>query len=472
MRRFFGRLVPKSLAGQFALLLAVTLVAANVVALTLLNSERSRFARDARLGIETERVASLLPVLLSVAPAMRGELAEAASTRFMRLSVDPEPRLAQSGDDRFSQLLLARLRDALEETVPAVAAGARMEAVLRHRSRGERWRGGFERVRFGPRRIGRIESAIPLGDGTWLNAVLRRPPRPPRFVSAAILFALALSLSAVLVAGLLFARRLSRPLRELSAAAERAGAGDRSARVAERGPREVRAAARAFNAMQERIGQFDAERARTVAAVGHDLRTPITSLRIRAEMLDNESREGMVKTLDEMAVMADGLLDYGRSAADGEAFGSVDLAGLLMEICAEGREDAARARYDGPEGLVVRGRPVALRRAFANLVGNARRYAGDCTVSLLERDGWAVVRVEDRGPGIPPEQIAQMLEPFTRLDSSRSAETGGAGLGLAIANTIVRAHGGALTLENRQEENGLMVTVRLPMGSRQGSRSA
>ncbi len=215
-------------------------------------------------------------------------------------------------------------------------------------------------------------------------------------------------------------------------------------------------AAAAFNDMQARIARFDAERMRTLAAVGHDLRTPLTSLRIRAEMLDEPDAAPMIRTLEEMTVMADGLVAYARGTAEAEPVQDVDLAALLARLC---EDRGAPLAVDAP--AIVRGRPVALGRAIGNLVDNALRYGGAARVLLSRAASEAVVTVEDNGPGIPEDRLAAVFEPFVRGEDSRSADIGGAGLGLSIARGIVAAHGGDVALENRAE-GGLRATVRLP----------
>jgi signal transduction histidine kinase len=246
----------------------------------------------------------------------------------------------------------------------------------------------------------------------------------------------------------------------LAEAAAAAGQGDRTIRLPEEGPRELRTAAAAFNDMQARIARFDAERMRTLAAVGHDLRTPITSLRIRAEMLDDDDlREPMVRTLDEMTVMADGLVAYAKGSRDTEDTQRMDLAPFLRRLC----EERGAAFVAGAEVAVV-GRPVALGRAIGNLIENALRYGQSATVRLDRDEREAILLVEDKGPGIPPERLEAVFEPFVRGEDSRSQETGGAGLGLSIARNIVLAHGGAIRLENAAE-GGLRVSVRLPLVS-------
>lgn len=491
MRRLGGAmrwLVPRTIMGQIVLLLVVALVAANAMALLILGAEQARFARDLRRGALLDRLAGLSAVLAEVPPNLRQGIADTSSTPVLRLAMAARPSLRVTGRSRASRRLAARLRAALEEA--GRPAPVRVEARGRIGRRGE-GRGGERRS--GERRPRRLRSAgeagewedregaahtdgrgppphaepphwardrhailasIPFDDGTWLNAVLPLPDGRPRMESRAVLLALALSLITVLAVGITFTRRLTRPIRSLADAAERAGFGDRGAVAAVAGPAEVRRAAEAFNAMQKRIADFDAERARTIAAVGHDLRTPITSLRIRAEMLDDATRDAMVRTLDEMRVMADGLLAYGRSEAEPEDWGAVDIAALLAA------QDEGIG-YEGPASLTIEGRPVALSRAISNLSENARRYAGGGVWRLSERATDIDLILQDNGPGIPPERLTDMFEPFVRLDASRNAETGGAGLGLSIARTIVRAHGGDIALANRPQ-SGLEVRVRLP----------
>ena len=427
--RLLPRLVPDGLAARFALLLVGALLAANLVALILLSAERDRLTRASAEGREIERVIGLVPALDGASASERRRIARAASRRDAPLRTGSAPLVAEGRQDARTAALARKASDAL---------------------------GGREvRMAIGPR--GRLGVSVALErPAGWLNAMLRPPVSNARSGAAALLLVLCLSLLAVLAVGLLFVRRLTRPLAALADAARAAGQGDRTARVPEAGARELREAAAAFNDMQARIARFDAERTRTLAAVGHDLRTPITSLRIRAEMLDGAEGEPMIRTLDEMKIMADGLLAFARGG-EAEDTVPVDLVPLLERLCAE-RGAAFRAAAPAR----VRGRPVALGRAVGNLVNNALRYAGSAGVTLSRDGADALITVEDRGPGIPAERLADMLEPFARGEGSRSGETGGAGLGLSIARTIVGAHGGTLVVANR-EGGGLRATVRLPL---------
>jgi signal transduction histidine kinase len=206
------------------------------------------------------------------------------------------------------------------------------------------------------------------------------------------------------------------------------------------------------------IARFDAERMRTLGAVGHDLRTPITSLRIRAEMLDDpDLRDNMVRTLDEMAVMADGLVGFAKGSREDEPVQDILLPAFLAQLAQD-----RGASFAGGPALTIRARPVALTRAVGNLVDNALRYGGVAEVQLSQDGDHAMIRVLDHGPGLPPERLEAVFAPFVRGDDSRSSETGGAGLGLSIAQSIVQGLGGTINLANGQP-TGLVASIRLPL---------
>ena len=466
-----ARLVPDGMAGRLALLLTLALLAANAVALALLSVERDRLGREAAVERAIERIVDAVPLIETLPPHGRERVLRRADGRLVNARVEGRARVGPGvPPDARARDVAARVGAALDgrEVRAALLDGA----ADRGRNAGER--SGRERNARGPnvreRNGQRLVLSIALAGGDWLNVTLRAPPGRSRVSGpAAILLVLGLSLAAVLAAALLYVRRLVHPLRALAAAARAAGRGDRTARVPETGARELREAAGAFNDMQARIARFDAERTRTLAAVGHDLRTPITSLRIRAEMLDDDAREPMVRTLDEMRVMADGLLAYARGEGDGEASERIDLAPFLARLCDE--RGAVFAGMEPDTGMrdkrgTVDARPVALGRAIGNLIDNALRYAGSARVTLrmtVAREGAsASIAVEDDGPGIAPGRIEAMMEPFARGEASRSVDTGGAGLGLSIARAILRSHGGTLELANRAT-GGLRAVATLPV---------
>lgn len=454
---------PDSLAARFALLLVAALLTANAIAFALMWAERARLDRRAREGQEIERIVALVPALEALDARRRRAVAREASTRFAEVSVQTAPVVTSTVMVGRPAALAARLAAALGDRDIRVA--------ILDRSGGSD-RNGNVRLRDGQRdhprahrRTGEmIAISIALagfdrraGATDWLSVVTQGEGRAGNDLEEGVFFViLGLSLVAAVGVSLVFVRRLVRPLGAMAAAARAAGRGDRSVRVPEAGARELRQAAAAFNDMQARIARFDAERVRTLAAVGHDLRTPITSLRIRAEMLDESVREPMVRTLDEMGVMAAGLVAFARGEGEAESTERVDLAEFLERICAE-----RGATFDAVDRLVISGRPVALSRAIGNLVDNALRYGGVARVCLSNDGGDALITVEDDGPGIAPERLDTVFEPFVRGEASRNVDTGGAGLGLSIARTVIRTHGGEVQLSNRAA-GGLRASVRLP----------
>ncbi|MCZ4353870.1 ATP-binding protein [Roseovarius aestuarii] len=450
MMRALRHLYPDALAGRIVLLLAAAVLVANIIALVVLNFQQQRFDQQVSEDREIERIAALIPAMEAVNAEVRRVVARDASTRFARVRVEKKPLLTGTASDSRSRYIAQVLMDTLGRDDVSVAIIARPNPP----------EGQQRKARFKTEHV--IAITMPLtprnGRDEWLNVVTSGAARRPDGVDGRpFLTVLVLSLLSVLGVSIALARHLTKPFEELSQAAQAAGRGDRSARVPEGGAREMRKAARAFNAMQAEITQFDAERMRMLAAVGHDLRTPMTSLRIRAEMVeDDEQREAMIRTLDEMTVMADGLVSYAKDGQDAEQMAQLDLGAVLARICAD-----RGATCHAEQPVQVMGRRVGLGRAIGNLVDNALRYGNTATVTLTKDKHHAIITVEDDGPGIPEDRQDAMFQPFTRGDHSRSLETGGTGLGLSIARTIIMAHGGDIALENRVE-GGLRATVTLP----------
>jgi signal transduction histidine kinase len=303
--------------------------------------------------------------------------------------------------------------------------------------------------------------------GHWLDVTIAKPPpRPwhsPTFLWAFVVMTFC-------AAGLSFwaVRQLTGPVATLAAAAERLGRDVNAPPLPEGGPDEVARAASAFNTMASRIRRFVQDRTFLLAAIGHDLRTPITRLKLRAEFIDDdELRDKFLADLDELDTMVSATLAFGRDTSDMEPAVPMDLAALLRVIL----DETADARPESADGLVlegtphitVRARPVALKRAFANLIGNAVKYGSTARVCVATPEpGVATITVEDDGPGVPPDQLERVFDPFYRVEDSRNRETGGTGLGLPIARNIFRAHGGDVVLANRAG-GGVRATVTLPV---------
>ncbi|HUI61246.1 MAG TPA: HAMP domain-containing sensor histidine kinase [Steroidobacteraceae bacterium] len=290
-------------------------------------------------------------------------------------------------------------------------------------------------------RVTRMERGAPLPRGLLLN----------------------LSLLVTVMSIVLFitARSITRPLSELERAADSVGRDLRQPRLEERGARELRHAARAFNTMQDRLQRYLDSRSRVLAAMSHDLKTPLTRLRLQVEILDDPAVQARIgKQLDEMESMVRGALALFRGLDDDEAFSQIDINDLLATLKSEFAEMSAPVTIEGHALKPISGKPQALRRCLTNLIANAVKFGTRATL-VVEDGASLVIHVRDDGPGIPTEELERVFEPFYRVESSRNRDTGGTGLGLSIARDVVQAHGGSLVLRNLPVR-GLEAILTLP----------
>jgi signal transduction histidine kinase len=438
---------PRTLASRTAVVLLLALMAVQVAGLTIHALDRVDLQRFQQAREMSARVFGLWRALL-LAPHDRREtiLAELDLPTGIEASLDEEPLFRPQ-----------------VPPPPPVVRLLRPEALLsgppRIRPR--------EVILSGGRHPTEMLAALRLPDGPWLNLRIDLPPPRPWHSETFLISFLLMTLAAAML--ILWAvRRLTRPVRDLAAAADRLGRDVNAKPLPEIGPQEVATAARAFNTMAERIRRFVSDRTQMLAAIGHDLRTPITRLRLRAEFLeDDELRRKMLADLAEMEAMVTATLAFSRDDAAAEPSVPLDLAALCRTVLDEAQDAHPEAEedafaYQGPERLTVHARPVALKRALANLVGNALAYGGAARVRLDPPSaGITRLAVEDDGPGVPETELEAVFAPFRRLESSRNRETGGVGLGLPIARNILRAHGGDVVLRNRPE-GGLAALVTLP----------
>jgi hypothetical protein len=475
------RLAPQSLGGRTALVLILALMVVQTAGLGIHALDRVDLQRYAQAREIVSRSFGVWRTAVLSPPFARarmvaeldlpdGMTAEIADEPAVRPGMPPPP---------MSAMRLFRLEQMVVASRPPMPPPhlRRDEARDRERERmlmGEgpgRLARALERLR--PRET-LIAAHGPFGflaslqtpDGDWLN--LRAELPPPRPWHSETFLAAFLLMTITAIALILWAvARLTRPARVLAEAAERLGRDVNAPPLDERGPSEIATAAHAFNTMAGRIRRFVADRTQMLAAIGHDLRTPITRLRLRAEFLDDEEqRRKMLSDLDEMEAMIAATLAFARDEAAHEPAAAVDLAALCRTVADEAADShpdiAERIDYQGPERLVLRARPVALKRALANLVRNALNYGGAARLSLAPAAGGMVrLAIEDDGPGIPESEIENVFQPFRRLETSRNRETGGTGLGLPIARNILRAHGGDVLLRNRAGA-GLTALVTLP----------
>jgi signal transduction histidine kinase len=304
--------------------------------------------------------------------------------------------------------------------------------------------------------------AVLLPDGAVLTARLPQRFKPP-FLGGPIAMTIMFIVLSVTLLGLWAARALTRPLSAFAETAENFSLDGAVAALPEKGPEEIRTVARALNRMRERIRKLVDDRTRLLAAMGHDLRTPITRLRLRSEFVGDEDLRGhMLRDLDQMKAMTDGVLSFLRDGEPREAATRIDLASSLQTISDQFGDLGHTARYEGPDHLTVTARPDDLQRAVANLVDNAVRHGTSAVVRLATTPQGIVIEVEDDGPGIPDDSKAAMLEAFVRGEAARTMDDrSGFGLGLSIARAVAEAHGGTLTLHDRVP-HGLIARITLP----------
>jgi signal transduction histidine kinase len=305
------------------------------------------------------------------------------------------------------------------------------------------------------------------GEEEWLNFYGQTSPSAvifPSYLLSTMLFALVVQ-SAVAV---WLVVRLTAPLQRMAAAATRLGTDLRATPMEENGPVEVRTAARAFNLMQKRLLRLIENRTGMLAAISHDLRTPITQMRLRTELsTPSEEHDKTLAALDEMNTIIGTFLDYARISGDTEETALLDLGSLLESICDDFGDMGVAVTCTIPEPILHLGKRVALKRAFTNVIENAVKYGSSATVSVSSEAGVIMVRVDDTGPGIAPENLDAVFQPFRRLSDPGTPPTEGFGLGLSIAQMILEDHGGSIALSNR-DGGGLRATIRLPADTKPG----
>lgn len=441
------RLWPRSLARQMALLVALALLVAQAInfGLQLSASQRQRTAQTTAVAI-----ARLAEAVARSESAASVELAPRLETKVN--PINPEMTRRDDVAQRARQAL-ADLGLSARQVIAAEAMGREFRYVRDPAS------GALRRIE-GPKSNALILTAQ-VGDTRWVTAIAQFP-RQDYGVVLWLLFQTMLLYGFIVLPVVWFVWRLSRPLRKLRAAVEGFTSSAPAPPVVEEGPGDIRRLIAAFNSMRARLVAMLDEKDRMLGAIGHDLRTPLASLRVRTELVEDEAeRDRMAATIDEMNRTLDDILSLARLGRPSEEPSRVDLPGLVDSVVDDFHDLGVDVTAEESDRLAVTMRPTLVRRAVRNLIENAVKYGGAVRVRVKPEENGAVVEIDDDGPGIPPEDIERMFEPFTRAENSRSRETGGAGLGLALARAIATGHDGRLTLENRAE-GGLRARLWLP----------
>ncbi|MEG3180706.1 sensor histidine kinase [Sphingomonas sp. LT1P40] len=451
MRRF----APKSLTGQIALLVALALFVAQAINFGLLLRER----RSVRYG---EITAPAITRVVDAAERLRdgrfrdpegrerprGRLRlEAANPIEAGLKPNVEVEDGIRAAMREANLPVGRIVTGIRPISATDGRFARMNALKAERMK-----------RLG----GELLVAVEIPGRGWLSLTSGWPRNDGSLIWRLIAQTLILY-AVVLIPVLWVGHRVARPLRKLAVAAREFNPGGANEPVEERGPGDVRAVIAAYNTLSQRVTAMLDEKDQMLGAIGHDLRTPLAALRVRIESVeDDEDRARMADTIDEMNSTLDDILSLARLGRPSEAPTETDVSALIDAVVDDFRDLGHAVDYEDGHRIIMRIRPSLMRRAVRNLIENAVKYGGGVAeVRLLPCTDGVQIEVADRGPGIPPEQIAAVFDPFTRLDPSRNRTTGGVGLGLTLARAIVREAGGDISLANR-DGGGLAATITLP----------
>jgi signal transduction histidine kinase len=439
------RFWPQSLVGQIIILVAIALFVAQAINFSLLLRERNRLTLTGQTAPAVYRIVDALDNR-----DRRGE-GDRPRARF----VDGPPALV--GENRSD--IEKRAETMFQDIGVHVLTVRAVEDVDRFPNR--RWARIRQRAGGGDGPLRRLTLAAEYTPGKWAVSQARIGDPPQRFGGWLVGQTLILYVI-VLIPLLWVGRRLARPLRQLRASAEQFAKTGSADPVDERGPGDVRELTMAFNAMRARIFAMLDEKDRMLGAIGHDLRTPLASLRVRAETVADEGEGArMSETIDEMNRMLEDILSLARAGRSAEEMQKVDLTALADAVVEDFVELGAPVDMAEGDRAVARVRPQQIRRALRNLIENAVVYGERAHVSVTREGGALRLSVADDGPGIAEERMDEMMEPFTRLEGSRNRETGGAGLGLALVRAIMVEHGGALRLANRPG-GGLEASLVIP----------
>lgn len=459
MRRWLALLrQPRSLFTHMVALLLGAMLVAKFGSWTASLDDKAATVRRTHLEEMLPRIANTSRIMGILPPELRVATLGAIHARETRYSVDDKPLIRPDYELTDPQAIVARdrLMDLLD--LPRSAVLFKMWNKAENAEPGwfhNPW------AAIAPVEMG-MKFSVRLPDGQWLNAVNRRIIQPTVWSSTST-WTLVTSILMVALATFYISRRLSRPLRDLADGADRLGRGESvPALETGRGPEEVRRAAHAFNAMAARIRSFVDDRTRILAAISHDLRTPITNLRLRVELLEEgETKARMLETLDELRATVEATLSFTREELGEEAV-RADLSTLVESVCDDFADTGHPVSFTAADRLPLTCRTSSLRRAVRNLIENALAYGSTARVSIRSDGAGAEIIVADDGPGIPEADMERVFEPFVRLEVSRNRRTGGVGLGLSIARSVIRGHGGDIRLANRSG-GGLDAIITLPI---------
>jgi len=460
--RLLSRITPKSLAGQMIALLMLALVTGHVIAFAIFSDERREAVHTATRDLILNRTASVVRLLDATPAELHTRIIASSATRRLRFSLSGQSIIDPTSSAGLERVLAGQLRRELGLLAKDVRVQLEDD---RHFMHWRNWRHDDDDDGHHRRQMRKLDLniAVNLQSGQWLNAETRTGFNRPTWAAHSML-ALLITALAIIAVVIFAVRRITRPLRNLADAADNLGRGALSSDVPPEGPEDMRQTIEAFNTMRERLERYIEDRTNMLAAVSHDLKTPITALRIRAEFIeDADLQEKIIQALNEMQNITESTLNFIREESKNEETRPTDINALLASLTADFQDIGHHIHFTETDRMVLLCRPTSLKRALSNILENAVIYGEAAEISLATdiETGMAVITVDDNGPGIPESDLERVFQPFQRMETSRSRDTGGNGLGLAIVRTIIRGHGGEIELSNRPE-GGLRATIYLP----------
>ena len=491
-----SRWLPQSLFGRLMVVLALGLMLAQLLSAAINVAERDQLLARGLGAQPAQRIADVVKLLDSLAPAERERVVAVLRVPPLVLSLQDQPAIAIDAaaagrgplfaarlhaaldDERLQRDVRVETRSGFGPTLP-MAEGTHRHAEMmagerpRHMGQGQGMGQGAgqgagrsagqsaTRSNSPGAGVAVLRTEVQLRDGRWARFDTELPA-PPDTLPRRLVLSLAVLLLAMLALSWVAVRWVVRPLHVLAQAAQGLGEDIAQAPLPETGPREVRQAAQAFNTMQQRLSRFISERTRMLTALSHDLKTPLTRMRLRTELLDDEeARARFESDLQEMETMVTQTLEFMRGLGGHEARAPVDINALLTALQSDNQAMGRPLQVEGQAVAPYVGVPSLLRRALGNLIDNAMHHSGGATVRIEDTPQCLWLHVLDSGPGIPEAELERVFEPFHRVEASRSRATGGTGLGLGITRSIARLHGGDVVLHNRPG-GGLQALLSLP----------
>ena len=449
---------PRSLFGRIVLILAGGFLTVQLITTAIAISDRNALVFRSGATQAATRIGDVVRTMTAANPAERTRIMQAVSNDTLKVTYGkPAGSDAASGED---SELMHTARNAL---ALALQPGIGFKVIDAHPVylNPDSW---YARE-FGERPGVRMFSTVLLDDGVWITVDSIEPARAAFWV-VRMFRNLAIVDGAMVILCFFAVRLVTRPLTVLASAAEDLGRDIDRPPLPEHGANELVRASRALNVMQDRLKRYVDTRMKVLAAMSHDLKTPITRMRLRAEMLDDAHiKAKFVKDLDELQQLVGSTLDYMRGLGEGtETIQPIDVTALISSLKQDAEEAGHTVTLSGNARTPVMGRAQALKRCLQNLIDNALAYGRRADITLRDEGGALNIAITDDGPGIPEGDIERVFEPFYRVEGSRNRNTGGSGLGLSIARNIAQSHGGSVRLRNRTR-GGLEATLRLPRGA-------